>query len=182
MTTTNKPWTPLFIPPELSGAMLDCLLPALVCVNKNWLSKFPDTPALYDSGVRYLAEPEGEEKWLSIPFNLLAMAGDCEDLACWRAAELQMLGENANPIWSAHKTPGDGMLYHIQVRRADGRVEDPSYILGMGWEDRYTRIYGRLENMVSPLSNTAPTDMNQPWSDLPGSKLRQLLTHLRRVA
>lgn len=55
--------------------------------------------------------------------------GDCEDLACYRAAELILAGERARAI--AQRTRAG---WHIVVRRGDGTIEDPSKILGMGKE------------------------------------------------
>jgi hypothetical protein len=61
---------------------------------------------------------------------------NCEDLACWRVAELRVrFGEAAQPYVTSQmlNSPEHGLftLYHIRVRRADGTIEDPSKILGM---------------------------------------------------
>jgi hypothetical protein len=57
---------------------------------------------------------------------------NCEDLACWRAAELQVFeGIRAYPTFLWRARPRGGALYHIQVRYPDDRVEDPSRRLGM---------------------------------------------------
>lgn len=84
-------------------------------------------PLLYRSGVRYVAEPPGEEKWL-LPLQVLRLGyGDCEDLVAWRVAELRCIGERATP---ALKTIRPGLM-HCLVRRADGSLECPSTRLGM---------------------------------------------------
>jgi len=82
-------------------------------------------PELYKSGVRYSREP-GTEAWLSATDVLSHKRADCEDLACYRAAELRVRGERATaiPIRWAHG-------WHIVVRRANGELEDPSVELGM---------------------------------------------------
>ena len=50
-------------------------------------------PLLYDSGVKYVREPPGSEVWQT-PYHAIGTRGaDCEDLSCWRAAELWALGE-----------------------------------------------------------------------------------------
>ena len=66
---------------------------------------------------------------------------NCEDLACWRCAELRFTKEDlgAQVIKTHHLIPSedDGrpfLLYHITVQRGDGRIEDPSKQLGMGRE------------------------------------------------
>jgi len=53
--------------------------------------------------------------------------GDCEDLAAWRAAELRIAGEPARVV-VVRSAPG---VLHAVVRRANGRIEDPSRRLGM---------------------------------------------------
>ena len=98
-------------------------------------------PFLYESGVRYKAEPEGQEDWLDVLAALDAYKAeknggpvatiDCEDLACWRAAELQAQGIAAHPVFVWRKMQNGSHLYHIVVRWPDGRLEDPSRRLGM---------------------------------------------------
>ncbi len=57
---------------------------------------------------------------------------NCEDLACWRAAELRVRhGIKAQPTFTWKQRPNGGYLYHIQVQLPDGRKEDPSRVLGM---------------------------------------------------
>jgi hypothetical protein len=57
---------------------------------------------------------------------------NCEDLACWRAAELNVRhGVAAAPTFVWRKRPNGAYLYHIQTIHPDGRVEDPSRALGM---------------------------------------------------
>lgn len=52
---------------------------------------------------------------------------DCDDLAPYLAAELICAGENARP-YAIRSSTG----WHCLVRRADGTIEDPSRVLGMG--------------------------------------------------
>jgi hypothetical protein len=115
----------------LTPRVLTHLLTCLFELDLDYLREHPETPALYRAGVRYRREPEGQERWASIPIVRRLGFGDCEDLATWRAAELVVRGERARPISSHQRTPR-GILYHIRVLRADGRIEDPSRILGMG--------------------------------------------------
>jgi len=56
--------------------------------------------------------------------------GDCDDLAPYRVAELQEAGEKAK-IRITWRRVGKRRTYHVLVRRADGRIEDPSRLLGM---------------------------------------------------
>ena len=122
-------------------SLYECLS-ALTNINLHiLLSAKGKIPLLYESGVRYRAEPEGQEDWLDILSALQAhkeeMKGgakatiDCEDLACWRAAELQAQGIAAHPVFVWRKINDGSHLYHIVVRYPDGRIEDPSRKLGM---------------------------------------------------
>jgi hypothetical protein len=106
------------------------LLEALTAVNVSWLREHA-APWLYESGVRYEEEPPGRDEWQDIPETLLRREGDCEDLACWRLAELRARsGEHALPFVK-RAVHGPRTIYHVAVRRADGSLEDPSRILGM---------------------------------------------------
>lgn len=107
------------------------LLRALTAIDILWLLGHPSTPGIYESGVVYCEEPPGAEDWQDIPTCLRMGWGDCEDLACWLAAEYQVHGVDAEPFASAQKLDDGTTLYHIQVRLPDGRIEDPSRKLGM---------------------------------------------------
>lgn len=107
---------------------------ALVALNLAFLRKAGGrVPPLYRSGVRYRREaapPPGQlrlERFQMIPEVLRNRAGDCEDLSAWRVAELRRGGVRAIP-WIVQSGQ---RLYHVQVRHPDGRIEDPSKILGM---------------------------------------------------
>lgn len=118
-----------------SERVLRGLLVALSAANCSYLKAHPETPWLYEAGVVYQAEEPGHEDWQTIPYVLDRGEGDCEDLACWRVAELRIRrGIRAVPrlTWRPRV---NGRLYHITVRYPDGRVEDPSRVLGMGRED-----------------------------------------------
>ncbi len=111
--------------------VLMLLFEALIATNVAYLRARPQTPGLYASGIRYVEEPPGEEDWQDIPETLARGTGDCEDLACWRIAELRVrAGEHAHPFLKC-AARDDGVLYHVAVRRLDGSLEDPSRVLGM---------------------------------------------------
>jgi len=89
-------------------------------------------PPLYASGVRYQRElGRGQmsrpEQWQTVPVLYETGWGDCEDLACALAAEMQVEGVHARPEL-LHVAPG---LWHIVVRLPSGELEDPSARLGM---------------------------------------------------
>lgn len=92
-------------------------------------------PLLYSSGVRYQREARGREHWNDAltcvqRWRAMRVGSDCEDLACWRAAELVALNVDprARPMLR-NVRPG---LKHAVVLRGDGSIEDPSKRLGMG--------------------------------------------------
>lgn len=111
--------------------VLEAMLEALILANVFYLRRTPNCTPLYNAGVPYVEEPPGRDNWQDIPRTIALREGDCEDLATWRVAELRVrFKEDAKPYVTSKKI-GDFTLYHIQVRRADGTVEDPSKILGM---------------------------------------------------
>jgi hypothetical protein len=110
---------------------LERLLEALSAVNEAWLLEHPGAPWLYQSGVRYEEEPRGRDDWQDIPETIALRVGDCEDLGCWRIAELRTRGREYARPYVKQSVTGPRTVYHVAVRRADGRLEDPSRILGM---------------------------------------------------
>ena len=92
--------------------------------NVNLMSENP-YPDLYESGVVYERENIGVENWQDADELLSNLAGDCEDLACYRAAQYEVSGIGARPEIVKIK---EGQ-YHAVVRMPDGTIEDPSRIL-----------------------------------------------------
>ena len=121
-------WQATIVVPRLDGPTLVPILQALTALNKRFLSE-RWTP-LYKSGVRYQREAKGQEEWATVPLVLRRQYGDCEDLAAWRAAELQLRGTDARAI-ALERPRRKGRLYHVVVQHPDGRLEDPSRTLGM---------------------------------------------------
>jgi len=128
-----------------SNKTLGVLLEALTKVNEVIMGR-QRLPSLYESGVRYQAEPAGEEFWLDALQVLLRKLCDCEDLACYRAAELRVYsGIQARPVFIFGRDAQGRQLYHCRVRYPtsagprhasatliDGEYEeDPSVVLGM---------------------------------------------------
>lgn len=120
--------------PEESIVALRALADALMQIDINYLRRHPNVPLLYRSGVRYEAEKNGMERWQDISTTLQKQKGDCEDLACWRAAELNVrMGIAAFPnVYVTQRLPDGRRLYHVTVVvEPNGAIEDPSAILGM---------------------------------------------------
>ena len=121
------------------------MLESLCKINEGHLADRP-FPPLYESGVRYQREP-GTEEWMDVPHIIEAGWGDCEDLACWRVAELRKMGRHAGP-YVRYRTRDGVFHYHALVmhyrrvvkrgragvpveRMVPDHVEDPSKRLGM---------------------------------------------------
>lgn len=120
------------VPRPLSRATLNHALEALVRINQDYLRSHPGTPSIYDAGVRYAVEPDGFELWDPIPLVIARGAGDCDDLAAARAAELREAGETgARADCYPSRISQGRRTWHAIVVRADGTVEDPSARLGM---------------------------------------------------
>lgn len=108
------------------------LLENLVKVNRVSLAHDKRIPRLYESGVIYQHEPRGYDSFVDVYKVLEVGHGDCAHLCAWRLAELQNDGESAN-LNIEWRDFGDDKpkLFHVRIRRADGRIEDPSKNLGM---------------------------------------------------
>lgn len=113
------------IPIDENGARAVWLmLEALVAVWAPYLKANP-LPPLYESGVRYQAEPNaGEYEDFKSPLRTYAEGwGDCDDLIIYRCAELRAAGELAT-VQCMRKVGTSRM--HVRVRRQNGLLEDPS--------------------------------------------------------
>lgn len=121
-------------PSKLLALAIRAALEAVITANRLYL-RLHHVPALYESGVRYEEEPAGQpyEDFAAIPVVLTRGHGDCDDLVCWRIAELRNQGENAKVrLKWAYDPIRNARMYHVLVRRGNGQVEDPSKRLGMG--------------------------------------------------
>lgn len=110
-------------------------------------------PQLYDTGIYYQEDPPGREDWRDAPaaldrFFRTGKGIDCDQLICWRVAELRVAGIAADPVikwqhlshalavqigYPSKMIPAEGLwLVHCCVRFPDGTIEDTSKNLGMG--------------------------------------------------
>jgi len=117
---------------------MDTLAEAFVQINEQWLRTHPETPDLYESGVRYDLHADVQGPWQAIP-RLYAMGrGDCEDIAAARTAELRvrhgiaarMCNQHWDHAWDASQE--GRWSTHWLVCLPDGTVEDPSSRLSRG--------------------------------------------------
>ncbi len=119
----------LHVPDVLRHVGLDAALSGLQRLAEAELSMAGGFPPLYETGVRYVREPRGQERWLPPSEVLRRGQGDCEDLAAYRAAELRLTGED--PHAEARVVRTGPRTWHAVVLREDGDWEDPSAGLGM---------------------------------------------------
>jgi len=103
------------------------LMEALVQINKTYITSH-NVPPLYKTDVIY--KIEDGEYWKDIANILKDGWGDCEDLACYRIAELQSIGIAARPYIKWRKID-NVWVYHALVWRPGNKIEDPSLALGM---------------------------------------------------
>ena len=135
-------------------ALLDCLID----LNASYLKYHPNTPKLYQSGVRY----ERVNEWLPIPALYNLGVGDCKSLACALIAEYRKAGIPCEPAFRWVVRKGEPKVvrdFHILVEVETG-WEDPSKVLGMGADE------------VAPL--------NEPQS-LVGVDSRKVRDNLRKL-
>jgi len=197
------------------------MMEALCRVNQTHLRQFDEFvkrglvargyPSVYRSGLHYETE-KGTEIWPDIPSLLMGTMGkgvypgawaDCEDLACYRVAELRELpyhfertapwdssktevadprypqsehltaapasttsgeeiaawpgwtkvrgGIKAKPFAKWRRGPKGNYHYHALTYLPDGRLEDPSLVLGMGKEKQFA-----ADKMADKLRDGAP--------------------------
>lgn len=120
------------------------VLRALAQVN-GWHHRTGDYVPLFRSGVKYVAEAPGREEWKDVPKLYSDRHGDCEDLACAYAGELQagkgLILRGGRYVWQRHpisalpairwKRFSQGLLIHVVTLFPDGSTIDPSVLLGM---------------------------------------------------
>jgi len=106
---------------------------AMTATNAAWLAQHPEAPYLLRSGVVYARETalDGPAEVLrDIPSVMRDGWGDCDDLACWAAAELQVRARVM--AWPWLVSGGSAAKWHVVVREVrSGRLHDPSASLGM---------------------------------------------------
>lgn len=116
--------------PRTLERCVEHVLEGLTRHNQEYLARFPETPGLYESGIRYRDDSADQfDRFRDIPLVLQSRWGDCDDLVPWRAAELRAAGVPARPIIISGRN--GSYLYHTIVQLPDGNTEDPSRILGM---------------------------------------------------
>lgn len=118
--------------PELFASAIRHFLEGVIEINRASIRAGQIGP-LYQSGVVYQDEPPDYESIVDALTTYSYGVGDCAHLSAWRVAELREAGENASITieWNESIYEPDFLLYHVQVRRGDGSIEDPSALLGM---------------------------------------------------
>lgn len=97
--------------------------------------------------LKLIQEALGGERFRDIGRIIENGGGDCDNLACWRAAELRQAGIPARAMMTSRQRPDGGTTYHAIVRwppfgdavsgNPDADTdEDPSLLLGMSQPQR----------------------------------------------
>lgn len=128
----------------LLAKLAEGLLEVVIANNRYLFRENPGRfPPLYQSGIRFRAEPWAMptsvlpqfEQFCPAPELLRRGWGDCAQLCCYRVAELREGGDEKAKLRFYCRTQGDPRdpkrrrWYHVQVRRGDGEIEDPSRLL-----------------------------------------------------
>lgn len=122
-----------FVPgsdPTVNAETLEALLECLIEINRIYLTYHPNTPGLYQSGVRY----DRTIEWDPIPALYAKQFGDCKSLTAALIAEYRAQGRKAKPVFRFRNRGMGRTDYHILVQTAHG-YEDPSKVLGMGQDE-----------------------------------------------
>lgn len=151
---------------EQSERALDLLLELLTQLDLIYLTAHPETPRLYDSGVRYYHDGRGSaaglvDEYLTVDEALSEGVADCKSLAAWLAAEYRVSGRDPGARCTKKFVEVDDpdvgrlLLYHVLTLRSDGTIEDPSRVLGMNQDepDGYIPVPGVPWVVVNGMTN-----------------------------
>lgn len=124
-------------PPDDIALVVAKVVEALAIANAQQMRAHP-FPALAGKPIRYDMEAT-RELFDDATLVLSRRSGDCDDLVAYRLGELWASGEDpdavARVVYEPDESPDTDIpwRFHVQVVRSDGRIEDPSLDLGMGW-------------------------------------------------
>ena len=120
----------------------------------------PLTDAIDQGLVTWKPEPADQSfEGFDLPKDVLARGwGDCDDLACWHAADLRESGEDTDALPIVYQSGPN--RWHAVVQRGDGSIDDPSQWAGMG------RPGGPLP-ITKPLQSQGPTSSVVGFKRLP---------------
>jgi hypothetical protein len=107
-----------------------------IAIVREFVERTGTVPNKVRAALDALETMTGGERFRDIPRIIENGGGDCDNVAAWRAAELNELGIAAQPYITWRKRSDGGTTYHVIVRWPDGSSEDPSLLLGMGGEER----------------------------------------------
>lgn len=115
---------------------LQVVLAALQYIDMYQIDRYKLRP-LYSIGAKYKSllgaarcktdAPESCERFLSALALNDERFGDCKDFAAYLAAQRRLEGDQGARTLISNSKLG----YHVRTLRGDGRIEDPSIVLGM---------------------------------------------------
>lgn len=117
--------------PKAFALLVRGLLAVIVVYNRALLRG--GLQRLYETNTQYKEEKPGEDSFVDAATVVRRGHGDCAHLGAFRVAELLEDGEKASLRikWGVQRR-NKPRPFHVEVRREDGTIEDPSRILGMG--------------------------------------------------
>jgi len=132
----------------LTPEAINAALEAVTLTNESLLQtgKYPTAKQAIAGGVRWKAEPPGDEHFDIAPTVLGRMWGDCDDLAPYHAASLRVTGEDEEARAIVKKT--GPKRWHALVQRSDGSIDDPSKWAGMPSKGKGPRFAPVLSPLV----------------------------------
>jgi hypothetical protein len=116
-------WISIPVPAE-GQADLQMALDFLVAISREQIKRH-NLPHPYAAGIVYKREPKGRERWQTALHTARVKHGDCEDLAAYLAAWMQVHGQRARAFLRR-----SDVGYHCLVASGD-QILDPSKHLGM---------------------------------------------------
>jgi hypothetical protein len=156
---------------------LNTLLAALTMIDMAEFRARPSMPPLYQSKVRYEGECGSQDDWQDAFTTHRLGKGDCEDLACLRAAELRVRqGVDVWPNVNLQKTSIGGLSYHTKIAGPGGLFEDPAMRLGLpSLKDHHCTGLGvgKCENRITFVLDLFKGAFERPTSH----RVLQLLLH-----
>lgn len=155
-------------------AILNAALESVTRADESLLARgLPTAREAIARGVRWRAEPPGDEHFDLASTVLKRGWGDCDDLAPYHAASLRITGEDPEAYAFVRRSGPN--RWHAVVQRSSGDIEDPSKAAGMGsvGGDEYVgpfwpSMYGdRFGFAYSPLAHGFAGRVEIPSASVP---------------
>lgn len=140
---------------HIDAGILDAALEATTRANEKVIAsgEGPTAVEAIRRGVKWRAEPPGDEHFDLISTGAPRGWMDCDDWAPAHAASLRVTGEDPDARAVARRVAP--YRWHAVVERSDGRIEDPSRWAGMGSKTGARGIAGGVIPLMTPPGSAA---------------------------